>query len=207
MPRPRFAAIPCLPSRPPRSSGGGEAEQQEPLDREPTPSPTRPARDDRARRRSSAIRPPRSRPDITGGGYVFPVYGLVVVLGRLRRSARRHGLAPRQRHLRARSAPRCSPWPTATLFLVGWNTLGGHRLWLRDGQGNEYYYAHLSAYSPLAVRRRAGRGGRRDRLRRRARAMRRRRPSHLHFEIHPAALLGLGYDGVDQSLYRYLLAW
>jgi len=38
-----------------------------------------------------------------------------------------------------------------TVFSVGWNTLGGNRLWLRDKDGNTFYYAHLSAYSPLAV--------------------------------------------------------
>jgi murein DD-endopeptidase MepM/ murein hydrolase activator NlpD len=38
-----------------------------------------------------------------------------------------------------------------TLFRVGWNRLGGWRLWLDDGQGNYFYYAHLSAYSDLAV--------------------------------------------------------
>jgi hypothetical protein len=31
-------------------------------------------------------------------------------------------------------------------------------------------------------------------------------PPHLHFEVHPAALLGLGYDGVVNP-YEYLLAW
>ena len=29
---------------------------------------------------------------------------------------------------------------------------------------------------------------------------------HLHFEIHPAALLGLGYDGVVAP-YPFLVAW
>jgi murein DD-endopeptidase MepM/ murein hydrolase activator NlpD len=38
-----------------------------------------------------------------------------------------------------------------TLFRVGWNRLGGWRVWLDDGQGNYFYYAHLSAYSNLAV--------------------------------------------------------
>ena len=38
-----------------------------------------------------------------------------------------------------------------TVFSVGWNTIGGNRLWLRDGQGNLFYYAHLSAFTPLAV--------------------------------------------------------
>ena len=40
---------------------------------------------------------------------------------------------------------------TGTVFSVGWNDLGGYRLWLRDRQGNQFYYAHLSAFSPLAV--------------------------------------------------------
>src|ERR671924_169948 len=38
-----------------------------------------------------------------------------------------------------------------TVFSVGWNDIGGNRLWLRDEQGNQFYYAHLSAYTPLAV--------------------------------------------------------
>ncbi len=38
-----------------------------------------------------------------------------------------------------------------SLYNVGWNGLGGWRLWLRDGSGNAFYYAHLSAYSPAAV--------------------------------------------------------
>ena len=38
-----------------------------------------------------------------------------------------------------------------TVFSVGWNDIGGNRLWLRDREGNEFDYAHLSAYSTLAV--------------------------------------------------------
>ena len=37
-----------------------------------------------------------------------------------------------------------------TLSNVGWNSLGGWRLWVRDTSGNGFYYAHLSAYSPIA---------------------------------------------------------
>ena len=38
-----------------------------------------------------------------------------------------------------------------SLSRVGYNGLGGWRLWLRDGAGNAFYYAHLSAFSPAAV--------------------------------------------------------
>jgi hypothetical protein len=82
-----------------------------------------------------------------------------------------------------------------TVFSVGWNDIGGNRLWLRDGEGNQYYYAHLSAYTPNAVNNahvRAGTvlgfvGNTGD-----AQGT----PYHLHFEVHPVSLLGLGYDGV-----------
>jgi murein DD-endopeptidase MepM/ murein hydrolase activator NlpD len=73
-----------------------------------------------------------------------------------------------------------------TLFNVGWNRLGGWRLWLDDGRGNLFYYAHLSAYATESfdgAHVRAGQvigfvGHTGD-----AQGT----PSHLHFEIHPAA--------------------
>ncbi len=37
-----------------------------------------------------------------------------------------------------------------SLFRVGYNGLGGWRLWLGDGAGTTYYYAHLSSFSPAA---------------------------------------------------------
>ena len=91
------------------------------------------------------------------------------------------------------------------VFSVGWNSVGGWRLWLRDARGNEFYYAHLSAYSPLAVDGAVVRAGdvvgyvgdTGD-----AEGT----PSHLHFEIHPVRLLGRGYDGaVDPT--TYLESW
>ena len=92
-----------------------------------------------------------------------------------------------------------------TLFSVGWNDVGGNRLWLRDRDGNEFYYAHLAAFSPLAVNGGrvlagdvvgfVGNTGDADTT-----------PYHLHFEIHPSSLLFLGYDGVVNP-YAYLRAW
>jgi hypothetical protein len=148
--------------------------------------------------------PPNVRPDITGRGYVFPVYGPASFsddFGAPRADTGWH-------HGNDIFAPIGAPVlavADGALFSVGWNELGGWRLWLRDRQGNEYYYAHLSAYSPLALdgaRVRAGEvigfvGDTGD-----ARGT----PPHLHFEVHPAALLGLGYDGVINP-YSYLLAW
>ncbi len=91
------------------------------------------------------------------------------------------------------------------LFAVGWNELGGQRIWLRDEKGNEFYYAHLSAYSPLAFEGahvRAGDvigfvGTTGDAA---------GTSPHLHFEIHPAQLRSLGYDGVVNP-YNYLARW
>ena len=86
-----------------------------------------------------------------------------------------------------------------TLSKVGVNALGGNRLWLTDDAGNEFYFAHLSAYSPEAVdgaRVRAGQvigfvGNTGQAI---------TTPPHLHFEIHPA-----GGDSVNP--YPYLMAW
>ena len=92
-----------------------------------------------------------------------------------------------------------------TVFSVGWNSVGGWRLWLRDDNGWQYYYAHLSAYSPLAVNGAVVNAG--DVLgfvgnTGDAQGT----PYHLHFEVHPVRLLGLGYDGaVDPT--KYLDAW
>ena len=92
-----------------------------------------------------------------------------------------------------------------TIFSVGWNDIGGYRLWLRDQEGNEFYYAHLSAYSPFAVNGRQvkagtvigfmGNTGDAETT-----------PYHLHFEIHPVGMLYLGYDGAVGP-YPYLMAW
>jgi murein DD-endopeptidase MepM/ murein hydrolase activator NlpD len=143
-------------------------------------------------------------PHLTDGGYVFPVYGPASFsddFGAGRADTGWH-------HGNDIFAPLGAPIlavTDGTLFQVGWNTLGGNRFWLRDLQGNEFYFAHLSAFSPLArdgAQVKAGDvigfvGATGDAV---------GTPTHLHFEIHPAALLGMGYDGVIDP-YPYLLAW
>lgn len=92
-----------------------------------------------------------------------------------------------------------------TLNRVGWEPIGGWRLWVRDRKRNEFYYAHLSGYSPQALRSKRVKAGEvlgfvgntGDAF---------TTPFHLHFEIHPHQLLGLGYDGaVDPT--GYLQNW
>jgi murein DD-endopeptidase MepM/ murein hydrolase activator NlpD len=150
--------------------------------------------------------PPVVTPKLTAGGYVFPVYGpssFTDTFGALRgdiSSGWHHGddiFAPLGAPLLAVAS--------GTVFSVGWNKVGGNRLWLRDGQGNLFYYAHLSAFSPLAVNGNkvnagdvvgfVGNTGDAQGT-----------PFHLHFEVHPVGLLGLGYDGAVNPT-SYLMAW
>jgi murein DD-endopeptidase MepM/ murein hydrolase activator NlpD len=150
--------------------------------------------------------PPTVTPKLTAGGYAFPVYGpssFVDTFG-----APRSDVAGGWHHGDDIFAPLGAPIlavATGTVFSVGWNPVGGNRLWLRDGQGNLFYYAHLSAFTPLAVngsKVNAGDvlgfvGNTGD-----AQST----PFHLHFEIHPVGLLGVGYDGAVNPT-SYLLAW
>jgi hypothetical protein len=146
------------------------------------------------------------QPKLTAGGYVFPVYGPASFGDSF--GAFRPDVPGNWHHGDDIFAPLGAPvlaCADGTVFSVGWNDVGGNRLWLRDGQGNEFYYAHLSAYSPAArngSRVKAGEvlgfvGNTGD-----AEGT----PYHLHFEVHPVAYLALGYDGaVDPT--PYLIAW
>jgi murein DD-endopeptidase MepM/ murein hydrolase activator NlpD len=142
----------------------------------------------------------------TGGGYVFPVYGTASFGDSF--GAPRPNVPGGWHHGEDIFAAAGTPLlavADGTLHTIGFNRLGGYRLWLRDTAGNEFYYAHLSAYSPLAVEGRrveagdvigfVGDTGDAD-----------GGAPHLHFEIHPSAMAGLGYDGVVAP-YPILLAW
>ena len=145
------------------------------------------------------------KPNLTRGGYVFPVYGPDAAFTDDFQAAR---ASTGWHHGNDIFAPLGTPVLAVAdgeLFLVGVNAIGGNRLWLRDGSGNEFYYAHLSAYTPLAydgARVRAGDvigfvGATGDAF---------GTPPHLHFEVHPRGLLWMGYDGVVDP-YASLLAW
>ena len=149
-------------------------------------------------------------PEVTArlseGGYVFPLFGPAAFGDTF--GAYRADVAGKWHHGEDLVAPAGTPVlavADGTLFSVGWNDIGGWRLWLRDTAGNEFYYAHLSAYSPLAVAGKTvkagdvlgfvGSSGDAD-----------GGVSHLHFEIHPVDLLYLGYDGAVAP-YPFLVAW
>ena len=150
--------------------------------------------------------PPDVTPKLTAGGYVFPVYGPSSFIDTF--GAVRGDISSGWHHGDDIFAPLGAPLlavASGTVFSVGWNKVGGNRLWLRDGQGNLFYYAHLSAFSPLAVNGNkvnagdvvgfVGNTGDAQGT-----------PFHLHFEVHPVDLLGLGYDGAVNPT-SYLLAW
>jgi murein DD-endopeptidase MepM/ murein hydrolase activator NlpD len=90
-----------------------------------------------------------------------------------------------------------------TLSLVGWNKLGGWRLWLTDNKGNSFYYAHLAGYARWILTHRNVRAGQVVGFLGRTGDAFTTTP-HLHFEIHPHQPLyvKLGYDGaVDPTTY------
>ena len=212
----RAVAQPAATTTPPprrpdgssRSSGSAFEPGKGPVTR-PRPLPSAP----REPGRSIPGAPPelvQPAPEVTArlsqGGYVFPVFGSAAFGNTF--GAFRADVAGKWHHGEDLVAPMGTPLLAAasgTVFSVGWNDVGGWRVWLRDDAGNEFYYAHLSAYSPLAVngkRVRAGDvlgfvgdsgdadGG----------------LPHLHFEIHPVDLLQYGYDGVVAP-YPFLVAW
>ena len=146
-------------------------------------------------------------PRLTAGGYVFPVYGPASFGDTF--GAPRPWIASGWHHgsktSSASSAPRSWRLPTAPCSRSAGTTSAATALWLRDRDGNEFYYAHLSAFSPFAVNGQQvkagtvlgfmGNSGDAETT-----------PYHLHFEIHPVGLLYMGYDGVVNP-YPYLLAW
>ena len=195
------ATVPEAPEAPPDTAPTTTGESSE--------APARPKNGaDKGKRRSAPEilrRPiPSIEPRLTQSGYVFPVHGpasFTDTFGAGRAVVGWH-------HGEDIFAPLGAPVlavARGTVFSVGWNDVGGNRFWLRDEQGNEFYYAHLSAFSPLAVNGArveagdvlgfVGNSGDAETT-----------PPHLHFEIHPVGLLGLGYDGVVPP-NRYLLAW
>lgn len=146
------------------------------------------------------------QPKLTAGGYVFPVYSSVSFGNSF--GGPRGDVSGGWHHgddLFGQVGQPILAVADGTLFEVGRIKIGGNRLWLRDKQGNQFYYAHLSAFAAATrngARVKAGAvvafmGTTGDAF---------GTPAHLHFEVHPVSLLFLGYDGaVDPT--PYLDAW
>jgi murein DD-endopeptidase MepM/ murein hydrolase activator NlpD len=191
---------PALPVKPGESRNPPSGRGRSPLPRAPEPDvggevpggPVRVAPEVSAR--------------LSSGGFVFPVYGTASFGDSF--GAPRADVPGGWHHGEDIFAAAGTPLlavADGTVHTIGFNRIGGYRLWLRDDDGDEFYYAHLSAYSPLAVEGRrvkagdvigfVGATGDAD-----------GGAPHLHFEIHPASMAGLGYDGVVAP-YSILLAW
>jgi hypothetical protein len=189
-------AAQAAPPEPSLTTPQPKAGKRGPKSKAPEPAPGLPP----------VLEPPNITPKLTAGGYVFPVYGPSSFTNTFK--AARGDVSSGWHHGDDIFAPLGAPIlsvAAGTVFSVGWNQIGGNRLWLRDGQGNLFYYAHLSAFTPLAVNGNkvnagdvlgfVGNTGDAQGT-----------PYHLHFEIHPVSLLSYGYDGVVNPT-SYLLAW
>ena len=164
----------------------------------------------RPRRRRAADRamhkPLKVTPPLAPLQYVFPIAGAAEYVDTY--GAFRSDVPGKWHHGDDIFAPLGTPVlavASGTINRVGWEGIGGWRLWLRDNFGDEFYYAHLSGYAPTDFRSnqvRAGEvigfvGNTGDAF---------TTSPHLHFEIHPRPLLHLGYDGgVDPT--SYLTHW
>ena len=195
------ATAPKLPE--PMTTAVGTVERPRPPRAVPN-SEAPPAGGGTTRRPPARRAVPSLQPRLTKGGYVFPIYGA----GSYSNTFGAPRAVTGWHHGEDLFAPRGAPVlavARGTLFSVGWNDVGGNRFGLRDTQGNEFYYAHLSAYSTLAVNGAqvqagdvigfVGNSGQAQTT-----------PPHVHFEIHPLGLLSLGYDGVIDP-NPWLNAW
>jgi murein DD-endopeptidase MepM/ murein hydrolase activator NlpD len=195
----------AAPGKPPRPSRPG-ARPEPPPDEPSLPTAPEPDTTDEPVPGGPVLVAPEVSARLSAGGYVFPIFGPVSYGDSF--GGPRANIPGGWHHgedIFARMGAPVLAVADGTIHTVGFIKIGGYRLWLRDDGGNEFYYAHLSAYTPLAIdgkRVEAGdvigfvgdtgdaEGG----------------APHLHFEIHPAAMIGLGYDGVVAP-YPILTAW
>lgn len=167
-----------------------------------TPSPTPTATPRAARRAPRARLKRRKAPAVaerlTAKRFAFPVYATDASVADDFGAARQIGAHQGNDVFAAFGAPVLAV-TDGELSKVGTLPISGNRLWLTSDAGDEFFYAHLSAFSPAAVdgrRVKAGQvigftGNTGDAE---------PTPPHVHFEIHPG-----GGDAIDP--HPILLAW
>jgi murein DD-endopeptidase MepM/ murein hydrolase activator NlpD len=168
----------------------------------PPPSPT-PTATPRPRRKRAAAplerrRAPKVAERLTADRFAFPVYADDASVADDFGAARQIGAHQGNDVFAAFGAPVLAV-TDGELFKVGTLPISGNRLWLRSEAGDEFFYAHLSAFSPAAVNGRrvkagqvigfTGNTGDAEPT-----------PPHVHFEVHPG-----GGDAIDP--HPILRAW
>ena len=156
-------------------------------------SKQRAARKGKAKRRKA----PKIAERLTAKRFAFPVHGKSTIGGPFG-AARQIGAHQGNDVFAPFGAPVLAV-TDGEIFNVGTLKVSGNRLWLRSEAGDEFFYAHLSAFSPLAVNGRkvksgdvlgfTGNTGDAEPT-----------PPHVHFEIHPG-----GGDAIDPE--PILKAW
>jgi murein DD-endopeptidase MepM/ murein hydrolase activator NlpD len=159
-----------------------------------TPKPAKPRAKPKAAKRRKA---PEVSERLTGQRYAFPVFGRADVADDFG-AARQIGAHQGNDVFASFGAPVLAV-ADGVVDKVGTLPISGNRLWLRTPAGDEFFYAHLSAFSPDAVDGRrvkagtvlgfTGNTGDAEPT-----------PPHVHFEIHPG-----GRDAIDP--HAILLAW
>jgi Peptidase family M23 len=143
-------------------------------------------------------------PPLEAGPYIFPVYGSSSLLDVYGDAGSDAGWPHGDELLGELGQPLLAA-ASGTVFSVGWNRSGGNRLWLRDHEGNLFYYAHLAAFSTNARNGARVKAGEVIGFMGNTGAVQ-GAGAQLHFEIHPVSLIYLGYDGaVDPA--TYLESW
>jgi len=164
----------------------------------PTPTATPEPRERKARKAKAKVRrAPKVPTRLTSQRYAFPVYGRATVADDF--GAERQIGAHQGNDVFAPFGAPVLAVADGVVERVGTLAISGNRLWLRTKAGDEFFYAHLSAFSPDAVNGRkvkagtvlgfTGNTGDAEPT-----------PPHVHFEIHPG-----GRDAIDP--HAILLAW
>ena len=143
-------------------------------------------------------------PPLEAGPYIFPIYGPTTFYDTYGAAGAESGYHHGDDLFGELGQPVLAA-ANGSLFSLGWNRGDGNRLWLRDHQGNLFYYGNLAAFSTKArngARVKAG-----DVIGFMGNTGTAEGPAtHLHFELHPVSLIYLGYDGaVDPT--TYLQSW